>query len=265
MNPGPRNATPRDASRHSSSDRSPAPRTPTPALVVEDLQAGYGKIQVLWDINLRVDEGEFVTIIGANGAGKTTLLRTISGLIHPRSGKINALGTDLHGRSPGAIVRSGVGHVPEGRQLFPLMTVDENLESGADYIPRARGEARKSRALVLELFPRLAERGRQRAGTLSGGEQQMLAIGRALMSLPRLLLVDEPSIGLSPVLSEAVFEALRTINRSGVSVVLVEQNVQQSLRLADHAFVLENGHIVKEGSGSALLTDPAVRAAYLSL
>lgn len=255
MNPGPGNATPLNSTTRSSA----------PALVVEDLQAGYGKIQVLWNIDLRVEDGAFVTIIGANGAGKTTLLRTISGLVHPRGGKVTALGADLHGRSPGAIVRAGIGHVPEGRQLFPLMTVDENLESGADYIPRARREAHKTRAVVLELFPRLAERARQRAGTLSGGEQQMLAIGRALMSLPRLLLVDEPSIGLSPALSQAVFGALRSINQSGVSVVLVEQNVQQSLRLADHAFVLENGQIVKEGSGSALLTDPAVRAAYLSL
>ena len=265
MNPGPGGATPPNTPLRSSTDRRPAPRSSTPALLVEDLQAGYGKIQVLWNIDLRVDDGAFVTIIGANGAGKTTLLRAISGLVHPRSGKITALGTDLHGRSPGAIVRAGVGHVPEGRQLFPLMTVEENLTSGADYIPRARREAAKTRAVVLELFPRLAERARQRAGTLSGGEQQMLAIGRALMSLPRLLLVDEPSIGLSPALSQAVFMALRAVNRSGVSVVLVEQNVQQSLRLADHAFVLENGHIVKEGSGTALLTDPAVRAAYLSL
>lgn len=264
MSPDP-NTTSGHAAPSNPIARAPAPRSSAPALVVEELQAGYGKIQVLWNINIRVEDGAFVTIIGANGAGKTTLLRTISGLVHPRGGRIEALGTDLHGHSPGAIVRAGIGHVPEGRQLFPLMSVDENLESGADYIPRARREARKTRAFVLELFPRLAERARQRAGTLSGGEQQMLAIGRALMSLPRLLLVDEPSIGLSPALSQAVFAALRTINETGVSVVLVEQNVQQSLRLADHAFVLENGHIVKEGSGSTLLTDPTVRAAYLSL
>ncbi len=242
----------------------PMPKTTT-ALEVRGLQAGYGKIQVLWDIDLQVDEGAFVTIIGANGAGKTTLLRTISGLIHARGGRISALGHDLSGRSPAAIVRLGVGHVPEGRQLFPLMSVEENLDSGADYLPDARREARNTRAMVMTLFPRLDERRKQLAGTLSGGEQQMLAIGRALMSLPRLLLVDEPSIGLSPALTQAVFDALRRINDSGVTVVLVEQNVQRSLRLADHAFVIENGRIVKSGSGTELLADPDVRTAYLSL
>jgi len=236
-----------------------------PALEVRGLEAGYGKIQVLWGIDLTVEEGQFVTVIGANGAGKTTLLRAVSGLVRGVRGRVAAFGHDLHGHSPARIVRAGVGHVPEGRQLFPLMTVGENLVSGADYLPAAAREVASSRAMVFELFPRLAERLQQLAGTLSGGEQQMLAIGRALMSRPRLLLVDEPSLGLSPSLTKAVFRALAAINETGVTVVLVEQNVQRSLALADRAFVLENGHIVKRGSGAELLADPAVREAYLSL
>ncbi len=236
------------------------------ALEVRGLRAGYGKITVLWDVDLDVAEGEFVTIIGANGAGKTTLLRAISGLVPTRGGSVRALGgTLLTGSSPARIVRAGVGHVPEGRQLFPLMTVRENLESGAAYLPRARPRAAQNRAFVYQLFPRLAERERQLAGTLSGGERQMLAIGRALMSDPKLLLVDEPSLGLAPALVRTVFHALRQINDGGVTVVLVEQNVQQSLRIADRAYVLENGEVRKQGTGSELLGDPEVRAAYLSM
>lgn len=236
------------------------------ALEISGLRAGYGKITVLWDVDLHVEEGELVTIIGANGAGKTTLLRTISGLVQARSGKVSAFGSSsLVGWSAARIVRAGVGHVPEGRQLFPLMTVRENLESGAEYLSRAKPNAARNRKLVFDLFPRLAERGAQLAGTLSGGERQMLAIGRALMSDPRLLLVDEPSLGLSPALSLTVFRALKQINREGVTVVLVEQNVQQSLRIADRAYVLENGEVVKEGSGRELLGDSGVRAAYLSM
>ena len=235
------------------------------ALEVRGLEAGYGKIQVLWGIDLSVGRGEFVTIIGANGAGKTTLLRTISGLIPVRGGAMRALGHDLKGVSAAATVRLGVGHVPEGRQLFPLMTVRENLDAGADYLPDAKRHAAETRDFVYGLFPRLQERSRQLAGTLSGGERQMVAIGRALMSRPELLLVDEPSLGLAPALVKDVFTALRQINREGVTVVLVEQNVQQSLRLADRAFVLENGSIRKEGTGLDLLEDPDVRAAYLSL
>ncbi len=238
---------------------------PPPALEVRKLEAGYGKIQVLWGIDLQVESGAFVTIIGANGAGKTTLLRAISGLIPRARGSVRAFGEELHGHSPARIVRRGVGHVPEGRQLFPLMSVAENLASGADYLPVSPREVRQTRQMVLELFPRLAERQNQLAGTLSGGEQQMLAVGRALMSRPRLLLVDEPSLGLAPGLTKAVFHALKAINHGGVAVVLVEQNVQQSLALADTAFVLENGRIVKQGGGRELLEDPEVRAAYLSL
>jgi branched-chain amino acid transport system ATP-binding protein len=235
------------------------------ALEVKGLEAGYGKIQVLWGIDFTVQQGEFVTVIGANGAGKTTLLRTISGLIPLRGGSMRALGHDLAGRSAAATVKLGVGHVPEGRQLFPLMTVRENLDAGADYLPDAKPHANSTRAFVYELFPRLQERSRQLAGTLSGGERQMVAIGRALMSRPEVLLVDEPSLGLAPALVKNVFAALKQSNQEGVTIVLVEQNVQQSLKLADRAFVLENGSIRKEGTGRELLEDPEVRASYLSL
>ena len=229
------------------------------------LSAAYGKIQVLWDVSLSVNEGDFVTIIGANGAGKTTLLRVISGLIPVKSGEVWAFGEPLTGLSAARVVRRGVGHVPEGRQLFGEMTVKENLESGADYLPHAKKEAAATRKFVYDLFPRLEERKTQLAGTLSGGERQMLAIGRALMSKPQLLLVDEPSLGLAPALTKTVFRALRQINEEGVTVVLVEQNVKGSLRLANRAYVLENGEVKKEGSGEALLDDPDVQAAHLSM
>ncbi len=236
-----------------------------PALRVAALEAGYGKIQVLWKVDLVVEPGSFTAIIGANGAGKTTLLRTVSGLIPLRGGRIEALGRPLTGLSAARIVRHGVGHVPEGRQLFPLMTVRENLDAGADYLPEARERMDASRRWIFELFPRLEERQRQLAGTLSGGERQMLAIGRALMSRPKLLLVDEPSLGLAPALVRTVFRALAQVREEGVTVVLVEQNVQQSLKLADQALVLENGEVRRRGSGDELLRDPAVREAYLSL
>lgn len=235
------------------------------ALSIESLNAGYGKIQVLWDVSLDVEEGSFASIIGANGAGKTTLLRTISGLIPAWSGKVTALNQVITNQPAAKIVRFGVGHVPEGRQVFREMTVAENIESGSDYLPDARRHANQSRAFVLDLFPRLAERSTQLAGTLSGGELQMLAIARALMSRPRVLLVDEPSLGLSPVLTKVVFNALKTINKEGTTVILVEQNVRQSLKLADRAFVLENGQVARAGTGAELLQDPAVRSAYLAI
>lgn len=238
---------------------------PARVLEVAGLSAGYGKIQVLWDVSLSAEEGAFVSIVGANGAGKTTLLRAISGLIPVRGGKVSALGRDLRGLTAAQIVKHGVGHVPEGRQLFPLMSVLENLMSGADYLPEAKARAAASLDFVFGLFPRLAERKGQLAGTLSGGERQMVAIGRALMSRPRLLLVDEPSLGLAPALVTMVFRALKDVNREGVTVVLVEQNVRQSLALADRAFVLENGEVKKEGPGQALLSDPEVQAAYLAM
>ncbi len=235
------------------------------ALEVTKLSAGYGKAQVLWDVSLSAEAGEFVTIIGANGAGKTTLLRAISGLIPLRGGAVSALGQPLKGLSAAQIVRRGVGHVPEGRQLFPLMSVRENLESGAAYLPEASREAERTKAWIYGLFPRLAERERQLAGTLSGGERQMLAVGRALMGKPKLLLVDEPSLGLAPSTAQALFAALKQINQEGVTVVLVEQNVRQSLKLARRAFVLENGEIKKEGGGEALLADKEIQAAYLAV
>ena len=235
------------------------------ALEVRGLEAGYGKIQVLWGIDLDVAPGEFVTIIGANGAGKTTLLRALTGLIPIRAGTARALGLPLKGRGTAAIVRSGVGHVPEGRQLFPLMTVRENLDAGADYLPAAKANVERTRSFVYELFPRLREREGQIAATLSGGERQMVAIGRALMSGPQLLLIDEPSLGLSPALSSAVFQALAQVNAEGTTVVLVEQNVQRSLQLADHAVVLETGEVVLRGTGAELLAHPRVKEAYLSL
>ncbi|CAN5527653.1 ABC transporter ATP-binding protein [soil metagenome] len=234
-------------------------------LDIKDLSAGYGKIQVLWGVSLRAEEGEFVSIVGANGAGKTTLLRAVSGLIPVRGGAIRAFGQDLRGLTAAQVVRRGVGHVPEGRQLFGLMTVLENLMSGADYLPEAKARAGESLRFVYALFPRLAERKGQLAGTLSGGERQMVAIGRALMSWPRLLLVDEPSLGLAPALVTIVFRALKEVNREGVTVVLGEQNVRQSLALADRAYVLENGEVKKEGAARDLLADPEVQAAYLAM
>jgi len=235
-----------------------------PALVVRGLEAGYGKIQVLWGVDLEVERGTFVAIIGANGAGKTTLLRAITGLIPVRAGEVVALGRPLRGLTAAQVVRGGVGHVPEGRQLFPLMTVRENLDAGADYLPAARAGASRNRDFVFELFPRLRERQGQLAGTLSGGERQMVAIGRALMSDPQLLFVDEPSLGLAPALAASVFDALAQIAAEGTTVVLVEQNVQRSLQLADQAVVLELGSVRKRGTGAELLRDPEVKAAYLS-
>ncbi|WP_027482587.1 ABC transporter ATP-binding protein [Deinococcus pimensis] len=234
-------------------------------LTVEGLRAGYGKVQVLWDVNLAVEPGEFVAVIGANGAGKTTTLRAVSGVVRPWEGRVTLGGHDVTRLAPGQIVRLGLGHVPEGRELFPGMTVMENLELGASVRAEARAARDTTLEHVLTLFPRLAERRSQAAGTLSGGEQQMLAVGRALMSRPRMLLVDEPSLGLSPLLTRIVFDALAAVNREGVGVLLVEQNVVQSLRLASRAYVLENGRVVREGPSRDLLHDPAVREAYLAL
>ncbi len=240
----------------------------TPAgqeLVIENLAAGYGKVQVLWDVNVRVGPGEFVAMIGANGAGKTTTLRSVSGVVRPSGGSIRLGGQDITRATPSQIVGLGLGHVPEGRELFSLMTVRENLELGAAMRPEAREQQKQTLEHVYSLFPRLAERAGQLAGTLSGGEQQMVAVGRALMSLPSVLVVDEPSLGLSPLMTQTVFGALRAVNAQGVSVLLVEQNVGLSLKLAGRAYVLENGAVVKEGTGAALLADPSVREAYLAL
>ncbi|AAS80682.1 ABC transporter ATP-binding protein [Thermus thermophilus] len=232
-------------------------------LEVQALETGYGKAQVLFGVDLEVEAGELVALLGANGAGKTTLLRALSGLLRPWKGSVLLGGKDLRGLSPARRARLGLGHVPEGRQLFPLMTVEENLRLGAAFL--APGREKEGYERVYALFPQLAERRRQLAGTLSGGEQQMLAIGRALMGFPRILLVDEPSLGLSPRLAEEVLLALKEVARGGVGVLLVEQNVALSLEVAERGYVLEHGRVVLEGPAQALAQDPRVREAYLSL
>ncbi|GAA0512132.1 ABC transporter ATP-binding protein [Deinococcus depolymerans] len=234
-------------------------------LRIEGLAAGYGKVQVLWDVSLHAAPGEFVAVIGANGAGKTTTLRAVSGVVKPSAGRITLGGVDITRAEPSRVVALGLGHVPEGRELFPHMTVRENLELGAAMSAPARARAAETLGEVYTLFPRLQERAGQLAGTLSGGEQQMVAVGRALMARPSVLVVDEPSLGLSPLMTQTVFGALKAVNAQGVTVVLVEQNVNLSLKLAHRAYVLENGQVVREGTGAALLADPAVRAAYLAL
>ncbi|MBW6393823.1 MAG: ABC transporter ATP-binding protein [Thermus sp.] len=232
-------------------------------LRVEGLETGYGKAQVLFGMDLEVREGELVALLGANGAGKTTLLRTISGLIRPWGGRILWDGQDLAGLSPAKRARLGLGHVPEGRQLFPLMTVEENLRLGAAFL--APGQEKEGFERVYTLFPRLAERRRQLAGTLSGGEQQMLAIARALMGFPRILLVDEPSLGLAPRLAEEVLRTLNRVAEEGVGILLVEQNVALSLEVAARAYVVEHGRIMLHGSAHVVMGDPRIREAYLSL
>ena len=232
-------------------------------LEVQALETGYGKAQVLFGVDLEVEAGELVALLGANGAGKTTLLRALSGLLRPWKGSVLLGGKDLRGLSPARRARLGLGHVPEGRQLFPLMTVEENLRLGAAFL--APGREKEGYERVYALFPQLAERRRQLAGTLSGGEQQMLAIGRALMGFPRILLVDEPSLGLSPRLAEEVLLALKEVARGGVGVLLVEQNVALSLEGAERGYVLAHGRVVLEGPAQPLAQDPRVGEAYLSL
>jgi branched-chain amino acid transport system ATP-binding protein len=237
---------------------------PAPLLSVEGLEAAYGDLLAVRGISLEIHAGEMVGLIGGNGAGKTTTLRAITGLLRPRRGTVILDGVRIDGLSSAAIVAHGVAHVPEGRQLFPTMTVLENLELGAR-TPESRRHRPDSLAQVFELFPRLAERRRQLAGTLSGGEQQMAAIGRALMARPRLLMIDEPSLGLAPVIVQSIFENLVRINRDGVTVLLVEQNVLGALRLSHRAYVLENGAVVLEGARDRLLADEAVKHAYLGI
>jgi branched-chain amino acid transport system ATP-binding protein len=231
-------------------------------LEVENLVARYGRITALGGISLSVGEGEIVTLIGANGAGKTTTLRAISGLLRPAEGTIRFDGRDLTRLAPNAIVRAGVGHAPEGRRIFPRMTVRENLELGA-YTRRSRTEIAADTERVLTLFPRLRERYAQRAGTMSGGEQQMLAMARALMARPRLLLLDEPSLGLSPLLVQTIFAVIRELNAAGTTVLLIEQNARQALAIASRGYVLEVGRIAHSGPAAELAASEAVRAAYL--
>jgi branched-chain amino acid transport system ATP-binding protein len=232
----------------------------TALLEVEDLDVRYGAIRAIKGITFSVEEGEIVALLGANGAGKTTTQKTISGMLRPAAGSITFAGERIDGIPAHRLIGLGICHVPEGRRVFPRMTVAENLEMGAF---RFRRPDQQVLDQVLELFPRLKERIRQQAGTLSGGEQQMLAIGRALMGKPRLLLLDEPSMGLAPLIVRQIFEIVREINSTGVTVLLVEQNAAQALALANRGYVLETGEIVLSGTGQELLADDRVRAAYL--
>jgi branched-chain amino acid transport system ATP-binding protein len=229
-------------------------------LSVEGLEVRYGGVQALRGVGLEVQAGEIVALLGSNGAGKSTLLRTISGLARPSAGRVRLEGRDVTGRPPEAIVRLGCSHVPEGRRVFGNLSVLENLQMGGY---ARRGAEAESLGRVFALFPRLRERLGQSAGTLSGGEQQMLAIGRALMAAPTLLLLDEPSLGLSPLLVQRIFAIVREINRQGTTVLLVEQNARQALRLARRAYVLETGELVLSGPAADLARDPRVREAYL--
>jgi branched-chain amino acid transport system ATP-binding protein len=232
-------------------------------LDIENLHVSYGKIKAIKGISLAVNQGEIVTLIGANGAGKTTLLKTISGILSPAEGAIHFEGLDLTKIKPFQRVIEGICQAPEGRGIFPGMTVRENLEIGKFGRTTGKAEMAEDLDMIFALFPRLLERQTQFGGTLSGGEQQMLSIGRALMSRPRLLLLDEPSMGLAPMFIAQIFEIIQKIKAQGMTILLVEQNAAKALSIADRAYVLETGVITKEGSGKALLNDPAVRAAYL--
>jgi len=231
-------------------------------LEVRSVAADYGDVRALWDVSLEVRGGEIVTLIGPNGAGKTTLMHTIAGLVQPSAGEIVFEGASLGRLGAHEIVERGIVLVPEGRHIFSTMRVEENLEVGA-YAPRARRERTATFRRVYEIFPILAERRNQIAGTLSGGQQQMLAIGRALMGLPRLLLLDEPSLGLAPLVVKDIFAVLRAVNQQGVTVLLVEQNARQALQLAARGYILEQGRVVGSGGGADLLADESVRRAYL--
>jgi branched-chain amino acid transport system ATP-binding protein len=231
-------------------------------LEIRDVEAHYGDVQALWGINLQIRRGEIVALIGANGAGKTTLMRTIAGLHRPSAGGVFLDGTPLHTLPPHKVVERGVVLVPEGRHIFTGMRVLENLEMGA-YAATPRRERHNTLRRVYEIFPILQERRHSLAANLSGGQQQMLAIGRALMGLPRLLLLDEPSLGLAPIIVQEIFGIIRDINGQGVTVVLVEQNARAALRLATRAYVMEQGRVAGEGSGSEMMTDEGVRRAYL--
>lgn len=233
-------------------------------LEIDNLDLFYGDAQALSGVTLSVGEGAIVAVVGSNGAGKTSLIRTIAGIERPRSGRIVYKGKDITGLPSHVTCNLGIGQVAEGRQVFAGLTVAENLEVGA-YIPRGRANKAENTERIFEMFPRLHERRDQAAGTLSGGEQQMLAIGRCLMGNPEMIMFDEPSLGLAPALVHEVFETIEQLNESGMPVILVEQNVAVSLKLASHAYVLENGRVTLEGKGSDLLSDDGVRQAYLGL
>jgi len=233
-------------------------------LTLSDVTAGYGRTTILHGISLEVRAGEVVTVVGANGAGKTTTLRTIAGLVRPTAGRITFEGEEIGRLSPHEVVARGITLIPEGRQLFPFMTVRDNLRMGA-YTPTARARMTQTMDEVLDLFPRVRERLEQYAGSLSGGEQQMVAIARGMMARPKLLMFDEPSLGLAPIIVSQVFEVVERIVATGVTVLLVEQNVFRTLSIADRGYVLENGEIVMTDTGAALLCDDHVRRAYLGI
>jgi len=233
-------------------------------LELREITAGYGQFTALWDVSLQVTTGEAVAVVGPNGAGKTTLMRVISGLVVPRQGAFLFQGQSLAGTPAHEIVAHGIAHVPEGRRIFPALTVADNLKMGA-FLPAARERYRESLERVYTLFPVLAERQGQRAGSLSGGEQQMLAIGRALMSRPKLILLDEPSMGLAPVMVLRLFDLIRRVREEGYTILIVEQNVRQVLKLVDRAYLLEVGHMKTEGRAAELAEQDFVRKAYVGL
>jgi len=233
-------------------------------LKVREIDAYYGDMQALRNVSIDVNQGEVVSVIGSNGAGKSTLLKTVSGMLRPRTGSISLNGNEISRAPTSKIVENGISHVPEGRQIFPTMTVLENLEMGAQF-PRTRKVRHETLEQVFSYFPRLKERLEQKAGTLSGGEQQMLAMGRGLMSLPALMMLDEPSLGLAPVLVSTIFEIIEKINQQGTSILLIEQNVFHSLKISDRGYVLENGEIALSGAGQELLENPHIRKTYLGL
>ena len=233
-------------------------------LEIRDLDAAYGEVTILRGVSVDISKGESVAVIGANGAGKSTLLRVISGLLPAKRGAVLFEGARVDHLPPYEIAGLGIAHVPEGRRVLPDLTVQENLELGA-YLPGPKARRRESLAWVYGIFPRLAERRRQRAGTLSGGEQQMLAVGRGLMLRPRLLMLDEPSLGLAPLIVDVTFEKIAEVRKEGIAILLVEQNVQRALALADRGYVLEGGQVVLQGSSQTLLENPHVKIAYLGL
>lgn len=240
----------------------PTQRYAGPMLEIDSIEVHYGNIAAVKGLSLTVQQGEIVTLLGSNGAGKSTTLRTISGLLHPRRGGISFEGRRISGLPAHEIVRLGIAHAPEGRRIFPLMSVDENLDLGA-FVRTDRGGVAADKEQVYQLFPRLRERISQDAGTLSGGEQQMLAVGRALMARPKLLLLDEPSMGLAPVLVELIFETIARIREQGTTVLLVEQNALAALEIADRAYVLESGSLKLQGPAAELANDPEIVQAYL--
>ncbi len=233
-------------------------------LSLSGVSASYGSVPAVADISIEVGEGEAVGLLGANGAGKSTTLRAISGLVRLTGGKISFLGKDISALPPYKVTELGIAHVPEGRQVFPEMTVQENLEIGA-YVPRAKADRSRTLELVFSIFPVLAERRRQLAGTMSGGEQQMLAVGRGLMLKPRLLMLDEPSLGLAPVMTDVTFEKIKEIHAMGTAILLVEQNVSRALTLVQRAYVLESGRVIMGGKSAELANNKQVQTAYLGI